>query len=84
VLGERVNVALRAAFPRLEIVEEALDAPYYDGLRVRLDVVARSGAVLNLADVGLFDWMARLLSNRKLRFVASGCGIQLLPLALAE
>lgn len=33
-----------------------------------------------LTDVGLFDCGARLASNRKLRCVASGFGLQLLPL----
>jgi hypothetical protein len=36
---------------------------------------AASGEHLNLGDVGAFDWVARLTSNRRLRFVASGLGL---------
>jgi hypothetical protein len=34
------------------------------------------GEDINVSDTGLFDWVARLSSNRRLRLVASGLGIQ--------
>lgn len=79
VLAARVRERLAVACPGLPVVEERFEAAYYDGLRLRLDVDTAGGDVVNVSDTGLFDWMARLTSNRKLRFVASGFGIQLLP-----
>lgn len=84
VLAARVRERFAVAVPGLPLVEESFDAAYYDGLRLRLDVETVGGDVVNVSDTGLFDWMARLTSNRKLRFVASGFGIQLLPGLFAE
>lgn len=81
-LGERVAHGLRAAFPSLDVRREPEPAAYYDGLRVTLDVATDSGDFIPLGDVGRFDWVARLLANRKMRCVAAGFGLQLL-LALA-
>ena len=49
---------------------------------VRFQISARSneGAQVPLIDGGAFDWVARLTSNRRAVFVASGLGLQLVPL----
>lgn len=80
VLAARVRERLAAIVPHLTLVEEAFASRYYDGLRVFFGARAANGAHVPLADVGLFDWVARLAANRKLRCVASGFGLQLLPL----
>lgn len=80
VLAQRVRERLAATVPHLTLVEEAFDSRYYDGLRVFFGARAANGEHVPLADVGLFDWVARLAANRKLRCVASGFGLQLLPL----
>ena len=41
---------------------------------------AQNGDSIPLADTGLFDWMPRLTSDKRTRFVASGVGLQLLAL----
>lgn len=79
VLAARVVARLRAEHAELEIVEERFDSRYYDGLRVLFGARMPSGDVLDLCDTGVFDWMGKLTSNRKLRFVASGMGVQLVP-----
>jgi len=80
VLGQRVREALEAVNISLEAPDEALENPYYDGIRVLFGAESRSGAFIPIGDTGRFDWMAQLTSNRKMRFVASGLGLQLMPL----
>lgn len=80
VLAGRVRERLAAVVPHVALIEEPFESPYYDGLRVLFGAQAASGDHVPLADVGLFDWVARLASNRKLRLCASGFGLQLLPL----
>lgn len=78
VLGDRVASALEEALPHVAFEREPLTTPYYDGLRVLFGAVSpKTGAFVPLGDTGRFDWVARLANNRKLRFVASGIGIQL-------
>lgn len=79
-MAARIRAAVAAALPHLEIREEPFEKPYYDGIRVMLFADTAAGRPANLADTGVFDWVARLAAHRKLRFVASGCGVQLLPL----
>ena len=43
-------------------------------------VDTEAGEHVNLGDTGLFDWVAKLTSNKRMRLVASGFGLQLLPL----
>lgn len=83
VLARRVRERLVASFPHVAFHEEPFESRYYDGLRVFFGARAASGAHVPLADVGLFDWVARLAANRKLRLIASGFGLQLLPLLFA-
>jgi hypothetical protein len=79
-IATRVKVALAQALPDARLDEGALDSGYYDGVRVLLGATSKEGAPVNLADTGLFDWVAKLTSNRRHRFVASGLGLQLVPL----
>jgi hypothetical protein len=58
-----------------------LDHPYYSGgLRYMLWVTASDGAEVPLVDGGAFDWVAKLTSNRRAVFVATGAGAQLVAL----
>jgi ribosomal protein S18 acetylase RimI-like enzyme len=79
-LAARVRTRLAAELPQLAIDEESLDSGYYDGIRLLFDAESPTGARLNLSDTGLFDWAARLVSDHRLRFVASGMGLQRLAL----
>ena len=74
-IATRLCARLATELPALQVVTGELESGYYAGLRVLLDV---DGA--NLSDTGLFDWVARLASDRRLRFVASGFGLQRLAL----
>jgi hypothetical protein len=58
-----------------------LDHAYYSGgLRYQLWVTAPDGTEIPLIDGGVFDWLARLTSNRRAVFVATGAGSQLIAL----
>ncbi len=58
-----------------------LEHEYYSGgLRYQLWVTTPDGEELPLIDGGVFDWLAKLSSNRRAVFVASGGGVQLVPL----
>jgi len=79
VLRDRVCDVLRQRFPHMDLRTEEFESSYYAGLRILLDVETISGESCQLADLGLFDWVGKLTSNQRLRFVASGFGLQLLP-----
>ncbi|WP_448811095.1 hypothetical protein [Agromyces bauzanensis] len=79
-LEERVVHRLDAALPHVEVITEPLESRYYDGLRVGFGADDRSGEFVEIVDLGRFDWVAQLTSDRRNRFVASGFGIQLVPL----
>jgi hypothetical protein len=83
-LADRVVAALRSAQPDVEVRTEPLESDYYHGLRVGYGVHTLSGDFVEIVDLGLFDWVARLTSNRRHRFVASAIGIQLLALLFTE
>jgi hypothetical protein len=74
-LAARVERALASALPHVARVREPFASAYYDGFRVLFGADAPGGEHLNLGDTGVFDWVARLASNRRLRFVASGLGL---------
>jgi hypothetical protein len=58
-----------------------LEHPYYNkGLRFQIAARSSEGIETPLVDGGAFDWVARLMSNRRAVYVASGVGSQLLPL----
>lgn len=79
-LAERVMHRLREVLPHVDVATEPLRSGYYDGLRVGFGAEGRSGEFVEIADLGRFDWVAQLTSDRRNRFVASGFGIQLIPL----
>lgn len=83
-LRTRVATATRGALPHVELSEGDLESPYYQGLRVLFDARSPDGELRPLGDTGRFDWVARLASNEKLRFIASGVGIQLFPLLFGD
>ena len=62
-----------------------LEHPYYSGgIRYQLWVTPPSAAeALPLIDGGRFDWLTKLAHNRRLVFIASGAGSQLIPLQFA-
>ncbi|HWO25496.1 MAG TPA: hypothetical protein VNO30_42445 [Kofleriaceae bacterium] len=65
----------------LATARKPLAHPYYSGgIRYMYWVTAPDGAEVPLADGGTFDWLARLLSNRRAVYVASGLGAQLVPM----
>jgi hypothetical protein len=58
---------------------KVLEHPYYSGgLRYMIWATAPDGAEVPLVDGGAFDWLARLTSNRRAVYVASGTGAQLI------
>jgi len=79
-IADRLRVAIATALPGVELEEGELDSGYYDGVRCLVYAATAAGDPVQLGDVGLFDWMAKLTSNRRFRFVASGLGIQLFPI----
>ena len=77
VVGERV----RAALNDVTTGQMPLEHPYYSGgVRYKLWVSNAQGVEIPLIDGGTFDWLARLTSNRRHAFVATGMGVQLVPL----
>lgn len=79
---ERQIIADRAA-ALLEgrVTQNRLEHPYYSGgVRFQIWATAPDGAELPLIDGGAFAWLATLLSNRRISFVASGTGTQLIAL----
>jgi hypothetical protein len=79
VLADRVCAGLAAALPHVAVARQALERPYYSGLRVMFGASTRAGEFCPVGDLGLFDWVAKLTANRRHRFIASGLGLQLIP-----
>jgi hypothetical protein len=77
-LADRVAAAFAGIVPTSR--GPLTHAYYTGGLRYRLWVTAPGGREEPLGDGGTFDWLARLLSNRRTVYVASGMGAQLVPL----
>lgn len=75
-LADRVAAALAPA----AVERGDLDHRYYDGLRFQISSRSVDGDEVPLVDGGLFDWIGRLTSNRRLGMVASGMGAQLAAL----
>jgi hypothetical protein len=75
-VGDRVAAAVRG----VPVERTLLAHPYYSGgVRFMLWVTSPDGPV-PLGDGGAFDWLARLTTNRRNVFVASGLGAQLVAL----
>jgi hypothetical protein len=72
-LGRRVAAGVSDA----PVLTETLDHDYYHGLRFMIDAVGPAGERVPLIDGGAFDWLAKLLSNRKIIYVASALGSQI-------
>jgi hypothetical protein len=81
-LAQRIGkqLAQRASSP--VVTHEPLHSPYNAGLRFMLDVAGDEQTRWPLADGGAFDWLQQLAANRKLAFVASGLGTQLIAARL--
>lgn len=59
-----------------------LEHPYYNGgVRYMFWVTHESGELVPLIDGGLFDWVAKLTSNRRAVYVTTGMGAQLAAFA---
>jgi len=72
-LARRVAGALSG----VSVAHERLTHDYYDGLRFMINTRGMDGGGVPLIDGGVFDWLAKLMSNRKAVFVASAIGSQL-------
>ncbi|MEV1131731.1 hypothetical protein [Agromyces sp. NPDC049794] len=79
-LEDRLVRRLTETLPHVEVITEPLDSRYYDGLRAGLGAGGRAGGFVEIADLGRFDWVAQLTNDRRNRLIASGFGIQLVPL----
>ncbi len=75
-IGDRVAEEL-GALARRKALEHAYDS---GGLRIQLWVTAPDGVEMPLIDGGAFDWLAKLTSNRRAVYVATGAGAQLIAL----
>jgi hypothetical protein len=79
-LGDRVAESIGDLATR-----KPLEHPYYSGgLRYQIWVTAPGGSELPLVDGGVFDWLAKLASNRRAVYVATGTGAQLIVLRFRE
>jgi hypothetical protein len=75
-IGDRIAAALGAI-----AVRKPLEHAYYSGgIRYQIWVTAPDGASIPLVDGGAFDWLAKIASNRRAVYVASGAGSQLVAL----
>jgi hypothetical protein len=76
-LGDRIVAMLGDA----AVSRAVLEHPYYNkGLRFQIAARSSEGIETPLIDGGAFDWVAKLTSNRRAVYVASGLGSQLVPL----
>ena len=76
-LGDRIAATLG----RPAVARALLEHPYYNnGLRFQMSARSSGGIEIPLIDGGAFDWVAKLTSNRKAIYVASGLGSQLVAL----
>jgi hypothetical protein len=74
-LADRIAAALGDTTTHRKLLEH----PYYaGGLRYMIWVTAPDGAQVPLIDGGAFDWLAKLTSNRRAVYIASGTGAQLI------
>jgi hypothetical protein len=82
----RAHLAQRigAAFDELPVTHEPLAKEYYHGLRFMLNSRSTKGDPIPLVDGGAFDWLTKLAANRKLVFVASAIGSQVVANAYRD
>jgi hypothetical protein len=80
-----VGNRILARLGRADVARGLLEHPYYSqGLRFQISARSNDGGAVPLIDGGAFDWVAKLLSNRKAVYVASAIGSQLIPLAFRQ
>lgn len=79
-IGDRLRSTLASAFPTVPLAEGVLASGYYAGVRLLIETTSRSGVRVPLGDIGRFDWAAKLTSDRRMRLVCSGIGLQLFPM----
>jgi hypothetical protein len=79
-LGDRIL----AKIGQSSAVRAQLDHPYYDGLRFQIAARSIDGLHIPLIDGGNFDWLARVVSNRRAVYVSSGLGSQLVSLLFRQ
>jgi hypothetical protein len=73
-LADRIAAGLGA----IEVKHAPLTKTYYKGLRFMINVnISGEMQEFPLVDGGAFDWVAKLAANRKLAFVSSAIGSQL-------
>jgi hypothetical protein len=79
---ERAELADRiaATIAHPSVTRGVLEHRYYGGLRYQIAARTVEGNELPLIDGGAFDWVGKLMSNRRAIYVASGLGSQLIPL----
>jgi len=76
-LGDRIVARLGDA----PAARALLEHPYYNkGVRFQIAVRSSEGVETPLIDGGAFDWVGKLMSNRRAVYVASGLGSQLVSL----
>jgi hypothetical protein len=74
--GDRIAELLGTIASR-KLLEHAY---YSGGLRYQLWVTAPDGTALPLVDGGVFDWLTKIISDRRAVYVATGTGAQLIAL----
>jgi hypothetical protein len=84
LLAKRLLARLATQLPNVEQVIEPLESNYYDGLRFMFYAQSRAGDSIPIGDGGIFNWVSKLTSNQRFRFVASGFGLQLAPVSFAK
>ena len=78
-LGDRIAAAITG----MPVERALLEHRYYGGLRFMIFVRTPSGDDIPLIDGGAFDWVAKLGSNSRFVFVASGMGSQIVAYLFA-
>jgi hypothetical protein len=77
-LGDRIADAVGGT-------RKLLQHRYYNGgLRYMLWVTAPDGEQVPLIDGGAFDWLAQLTSNRRLVYITTGAGAQLMAIMFRQ
>jgi hypothetical protein len=83
-LGARLCERVSRDFPHVTLSQEPFSSAYYAGVRVSFGPRTAAGEWSAIGDIGVFDWMLKLTSNRRMRMVAGGFGLQLLPLLFGK
>ncbi|HEV8146127.1 MAG TPA: hypothetical protein VGP79_07100 [Bryobacteraceae bacterium] len=79
LINTRLFPQLRREYPEAEFrfnLSRLEGAGYYAGVCLRISPQAPDGNRYPIVDGGMTDWTARLLQNRKERFLATGIGSQ--------